>query len=613
MKFSGQENTDASSGISSNASCGHCALSEVIGSFILIGIVVAAVSIIGVVLWSQPPPHKLPSLSAVITNQSCTVFVNHDGGDLLERQSFRILVDGINQTENFTKRGASGAWTTWEIGDTLVYNSLTCSRMPERVDIVFDDGTSSYVITTAFFGSFSSSGVTPTVTATATPVPPPAADFSANPLVGTVPLPVSFTDTSTGSPTTWNWTFGDIGAGNISTLQNPPHTYTSAGTYSVTLTVSNAGGSSTLIKANYITVNPPAPVANFTGTPVSGAPPLAVSFTDTSTGSPTGWIWTFGDIGAGNTSTLQNPSHTYTTAGTYSVTLTVSNAGGSNTLIKTNYITVVTPPVANFTGTPTSGPAPLLVVFTDTSTGSPTGWNWTFGDIGAGNTSTVQNPSHTYTTAGTYSVNLTVSNAGGSNTLIRTNYIYVPVCFSDNFNDNILGSAWTTMRGTWTESGGVLSQTSTASADPKKAIISNSGLNFGSNLTITAKVRINSWIDGDMARGGVSLFTNTADGNGYNLLFHNNHNTVQWLNDKVAWYTSYTYTFTNGNWYWFKMKMDSGTLYGKIWLDGTAEPSNWPYSYTISGRTGYPALNGGSSNGAVYATVSFDDVLVCSN
>jgi PKD repeat protein len=591
------------------------AVSEIIGSVILISIVVAAVSIVGVVLWSQPPPQKLPSISAIITNQSCTVFVNHEGGDLLEWQSFQILVDGTNQTANFSKRGTSGAWTIWEIGDTLVYTSPPpCVNPPQRVDIVYNDGTSSFVITSAFFGSFSSS--TPTVSITATPVPPPVAEFNANPLVGTVPLPVTFTDTSTGSPSTWNWIFGDMGAGNTSTVQNPSHMYTTAGTYSVNLTVTNAGGSKTLIKTNYITVTPPVPVANFTGTPTTGPAPLSVSFTDTSTGSPSSWIWMFGDMGAGNTSTLQNPTHTYLSAGTYSVNLTVTNAGGSNTLIKTNYITVVTPPVANFTGTPLSGPAPLLVVFTDTSTGSPMDWNWTFGDIGAGNTSAVQNPSHTYTTAGTYSVNLTVTNAGGSNSLIRTNYIYVPVCFSDDFNDNMLGSAWTTMRGTWTEAGGVLSQTSTASGDPKKAIISNSGLNFGSNLTIIAKVRVNTWIDGDMARAGVSLFTSTTDGDGrgYNLVFHNNHNTVQWLDDKVMWNpTIYPFAFTNGNWYWFKMKMDSGTLYGRIWPDGTVESTNWPYTWTRSGRTGYPALNGGSSNGAVNVTVSFDDVLVCSN
>jgi len=164
------------------------------------------------------------------------------------------------------------------------------------------------------------------------------------------------------------------------------------------------------------------PVANFVGSPTSGNVPLTVNFTDQSTGSPTGWSWTFGD---GGTSTAQNPSHQYTSAGTYTVALTASNAGGSNTNTKTNYVTVTTgppPPVANFTGSPLSGNAPLTVAFADTSTGSPTAWSWTFGDSG---TSTAQNPSHQYAAAGTYTVSLTASNAGGSNTNTKTNYITV--------------------------------------------------------------------------------------------------------------------------------------------------------------------------------------------
>ena len=137
---------------------------------------------------------------------------------------------------------------------------------------------------------------------------------------------------------------------------------------------------------------PPAPVAAFSGTPTSGTAPLVVNFTDQSTNSPTTWAWTFGDSA---TSTAQNPSHTYTTAGTYSVTLTATNSSGSDAETKTGYITVNPPaPVADFSGTPTSGTAPLTVAFTDTSTGGPTSWAWTFGD---GGTSTAQNPSHTYT------------------------------------------------------------------------------------------------------------------------------------------------------------------------------------------------------------------------
>ena len=129
------------------------------------------------------------------------------------------------------------------------------------------------------------------------------------------------------------------------------------------------------------------PTAEFSGTPTSGTVPLAVSFTDLSTGSVTGWAWDFGD---GATSSAQNPSHTYTAAGTYTVALTATGSGGSNTNTKVGFIPVTEPaPVAGFSGTPTSGTAPLTVSFSDQSTGAVTSWAWDFGD---GNTSSAQNP-----------------------------------------------------------------------------------------------------------------------------------------------------------------------------------------------------------------------------
>ena len=163
------------------------------------------------------------------------------------------------------------------------------------------------------------------------------------------------------------------------------------------------------------------PVAAFTGTPTSGELPLYVSFTDQSTENPTSWSWTFGD---GGTSTAQNPGHTYTSAGVYTVTLTATNAYGSDGETKTNYITVTAPaaPVAAFVGTPTSGSYPLEVAFTDQSSGNPTSWSWTFGD---GGTSTAQNPSHEYTAAGVYTVSLTATSAYGSDGETKTDYITV--------------------------------------------------------------------------------------------------------------------------------------------------------------------------------------------
>ncbi len=164
---------------------------------------------------------------------------------------------------------------------------------------------------------------------------PPEAGFSADPRNGRYPLDVQFTDQSTHNPTGWLWDFGD---GTTSTEQNPVHTYTAAGDYDVSLTVSNAGGSGTTTKEAYIHVLPPlAPKADFSAAPRNGAAPLSVQFTDLSTNNPTGWLWDFGD---GTTSTEQNPAHTYAQTGTYDVTLQVLNDAGTSTVTKPAYINV---------------------------------------------------------------------------------------------------------------------------------------------------------------------------------------------------------------------------------------------------------------------------------
>jgi len=245
----------------------------------------------------------------------------------------------------------------------------------------------------------------------------PVADFTGSPTSGAAPLSVLFSDLSTGSITSYSWDFGD---GGSSSLASPSHDYTTPGTYTVALTVTGPGGSDTLTRTDYVSVSEPAPVADFTGSPTSGPAPLAVSFTDASTGSITSYSWDFGD---GGSSTAASPSHTYTASGTYTVALTVTGPGGSDTLTRTDYISVdAAAPVADFTGAPTSGQAPLAVSFTDASTGSITSHSWNFGD---GGSSTQSDPVHAYTSPGTYSVSLTVTGPGGSDTLTRTDYVSV--------------------------------------------------------------------------------------------------------------------------------------------------------------------------------------------
>jgi PKD repeat protein len=187
-----------------------------------------------------------------------------------------------------------------------------------------------------------------TVLRLATPVNPvaPIAAFSGSPTSGTAPLTVRFTDQSTNSPTSWAWDFDSNGTID-SNLQNPSYNYPTAGTYTVKLTASNTVGSDNEIKTSYITVNAPvAPLAVFTANPTIGTAPLTVNFTDQSTGSsPITYAWDFNTDGTVD-STEQNPSYTYNSAGTYTVTLTVTNSAGSDVGTKDSLITVNIAPSA---------------------------------------------------------------------------------------------------------------------------------------------------------------------------------------------------------------------------------------------------------------------------
>jgi len=247
----------------------------------------------------------------------------------------------------------------------------------------------------------------------------PVASFTTNVTSGSNPVSVQFIDTSSNTPTKWFWSFGD---GGVSEESDPTHAYTIDGVYTVTLTVTNADGSHSVTRANYITslksVAPP--VAGFVSTGATGSSPLSVKFVDASSNNPTSWVWSFGD---GGSSTEENPTHVYTTKGTFTVTMTATNSGGSNTVTKDAYVTVSqnsVAPTASFVATTTSGFTPLTVKFVDTSINGPTSWVWTFGD---GNSEFVQNPTHTYTSPGAYSVTLTATNSIGSSTATKVDYI----------------------------------------------------------------------------------------------------------------------------------------------------------------------------------------------
>ena len=162
---------------------------------------------------------------------------------------------------------------------------------------------------------------------------------------------------------------------------------------------------------------PVIPAANFSANVTNGTVPLTVKFTDKSTGFPTTWAWDFNNDGVVD-NTTQNPTYTYNVPGNYSVNLTVTNSAGSNISLQTDLIQVnaLQPPVANFTADTLSGDAPLTVHFTDLSTGIITSRAWDFDNDGTID-STEQNPTYTFNVPGNYTVNLTVSNYGGNNTV----------------------------------------------------------------------------------------------------------------------------------------------------------------------------------------------------
>jgi gliding motility-associated-like protein len=234
-------------------------------------------------------------------------------------------------------------------------------------------------------------------------------EFTADQTSGCAPLTVNFRDLTTGSPKFWNWDFGN---GALSNAQHPSVQYSQPGTYTVTLVVRNADGTTGITKTNYITIFP-SPTASFTANITTGCVPVNIQFTDKSTsttGSIVSWLWDFGD---GSTSTAQNPSHAYNNTGFYNVYLTVTSSSGcKNTVGINRYIRIVSGVKAEFDNSkPVSCQAPYAINFINNSSGPGNmSFQW---DLGNGNTSTASAPSTTYPSTGTYTVTLTATSEFG--------------------------------------------------------------------------------------------------------------------------------------------------------------------------------------------------------
>lgn len=359
-------------------------------------------------------------------NSSWTTIASvNGGGGRYKNTSTTVLLDGNNIFyARFSKPSGVSDFAAYKL---LSINATLNTTFSNQTVLTYQPGTNTINITSD--GRAVSSSLDPSLMAnvsliegaTATSI---SADFTASNTSGIQPLLVQFTDTSTTTDATidsWSWDFGD---GNTSALQSPSHTYEVVGTHTVNLTITNTSLSLVSTKLGSVTVYK-VPVADFSSFNTQGTAPFTTYLYDTSTNLNAGPYTYYWDLGDGNTSTNQGVLHTWNETGSFTVKHSITDSVTTVWQNRTDYITVVpavVAPVASFYGGPQLGPPPLQVFFTDVSTNTPTGWNWSLGD---GTFSEAQNPIHWYNSSGFYTVVLTASNGAGSNTSSQQNFVMV--------------------------------------------------------------------------------------------------------------------------------------------------------------------------------------------
>lgn len=339
-------------------------------------------------------------------SDSVTIEVGSD--DIPSATASATPVSGIEPlTVSFTGNGIGGNLPltySWNFGDG---SPLSTTQSPTHVYETAGAYTATLIVTDDD-GDGASDEVLIEVASNETPV----VEASADPLTGIEPLTVGFAASVSGgnAPMTYDWDFGD--GSPHSSSANPSHTY-AEGTFTATVTVTDTNGDTDSDSVTIEVGGDDVPSVAASAVPTFGFVPLPVAFSSTVVGgnAPFTYSWNFGD---GGTSTDQNPSHTYTVASTYTVIVTVRDVDGD---VASDTVTVNVSddshPIANASASPIFGVAPLMVSFFGSASGgdAPLTYEWSFGD-GSPN-STDQNPSHTYDSAGSYSVTLIVRDADG--------------------------------------------------------------------------------------------------------------------------------------------------------------------------------------------------------
>jgi len=301
-------------------------------------------------------------------------------------------------TANFQDASSDAISWLWNFGDS----STSVVQNPSHTY----NGYGAYDVTLTVINS---NGCADTITRAAyIRLQRPKITVPALPANGCIPFTLTLTPVinSPDQIVSFNWDFGD---GGTSALQQPTHTYTSDGVYTVKLYfTSSTGCMDSVIFASSVNAGSK-PAAAFSATPTEGCGSTPINFTNLS--SPyTQLLWNFGD---GSTSTSINPVKYYQDTGYFNIQLIAFNYECTDTATISHYIHIL-PPIARFAATPDCSNR-LLFSFTDQSI-LPQTWLWDFGD---GTTSTTQNPTHTYAALGVYTVTLTVTNGACTNSVQR--------------------------------------------------------------------------------------------------------------------------------------------------------------------------------------------------
>lgn len=331
-----------------------------------------------------------PTLTVIAAN-GCTATSNLPYGITVNGPDADFLADkvtGCNPlTVNFANLSTGSTSWLWQFGtgDTSTANSPTYLYQNQgsyNVTLIASDG----------------NGCKDTLRKQGYIKPGPSVNNFSNPqpVSGCAPLTVSLSDSS--GANSWLWNFGD---GSTANSQNVTHTYTTPGTYTVSLQTQSNGSTCSQTITNFATYIVGGGIADFTYNQTL-CPPFIGTFTDSSLNAVS-WLWNFGD---GQTSTQQNPVHTYNHTGSYNVSLTITSANGcTSTKVEQyamNFLNLGAAPAAHTLDTI----PPLDVQFSANSVGA-TSWLWTFGD---GDSSTLENPMHTYQSTGPFTISLTIAN-----------------------------------------------------------------------------------------------------------------------------------------------------------------------------------------------------------